>query len=96
MGVVGVAGIGAAAVVGSSLAFGSEPKPPLNVRPAEAAVKAKVAEQTPVKSVRCPRGLPALPSIKFACTVTLTGSDQPLLAIVEHRGGKDVVSLRLR
>ncbi len=55
-----------------------------------------MSEQTPVSAVRCPRGLPALPSISYACKVTLAGSEQEMLAIVTHKGGKDTVALRLR
>jgi hypothetical protein len=88
--VLAVGGVAAASTV-----LKSEPDPPLNVGPTEQAVKAKVADQTPVKAVRCPRALPALPSIKFACTVTLD-NDQQLIAIVDHRGGKDTIALRLR
>jgi hypothetical protein len=91
-----VAVLAAASAAAASTVLKAEPEPPLNVRPIEAAVKAKVAEQTPVKSVACPRTAPAVPRIKLGCAVTLAGNDQKLIAIVDHRGARNDVALRLR
>jgi hypothetical protein len=87
-----VAGSGAAAYA----AVSKTPEPLLDTRPVAAKIRSAVATQTPVRAVTCPQQVPDRANVRFACTVSLAGTNQRWLAIVTHGAdGRDTFQIRL-